>query len=222
MGDGQGTGRTGPGVEASSTPEPTEPVVQVIRSPRRKRTISGRVVGNVLEVRVPSGMGAQEEAAAVRRMTERVLRRREMRNRDDGSLMRRARELSRSYLGVSEPPLMQARYVEMGTRWGSSTPRDGTIRIAARLRSLPPWVEDYVIVHEVAHLLIPRDGHGQRFWRLVGRYPRTERARGYLEAVVAFDAAARGEPPPGAGALDETDLPEEGTGDLDGTSAPGE
>jgi len=28
-------------------------------------------------------------------------------------------------------------------------------------------------------------GHNARFWELVGRYPRTERARGYLEGVAA-------------------------------------
>ncbi|MGW3059538.1 hypothetical protein ACWC98_26915, partial [Streptomyces goshikiensis] len=31
-------------------------------------------------------------------------------------------------------------------------------------------------------------GHGPRFWELLEAYPRTERARGYLEGVVAADA----------------------------------
>jgi len=37
-----------------------------------------------------------------------------------------------------------------------------------------------VIVHELAHLIVP--GHGAGFWLLVGRYPKTERARGFLIA----------------------------------------
>jgi predicted metal-dependent hydrolase len=41
-------------------------------------------------------------------------------------------------------------------------------------------VRDYVIVHELAHLLIA--DHSAEFWSLVDRYPLTERARGFLIA----------------------------------------
>jgi predicted metal-dependent hydrolase len=65
-------------------------------------------------------------------------------------------------------------------RWGSCTPARGTIRISRRLAEFPGWVLDYVIVHELAHLAV--HGHGPDFWALVDRYPRTERARGFLIA----------------------------------------
>ena len=82
------------------------------------------------------------------------------------------------------------------TRWGSCTPSEGSIRLSHRLQGMPEYVVDYVLLHELAHLLVP--GHGPRFWRLLEAYPRTERARGYLEGVVAADrlphlpGAARG------------------------------
>ena len=48
---------------------------------------------------------------------------------------------------------------------------------------MPGWVLDYVLLHELAHLIEP--GHGPRFWALLADYPQLERARGYLEGVAA-------------------------------------
>lgn len=73
-------------------------------------------------------------------------------------------------------------------RWGSCTPDHGTIRLSDRLAGFPDWVVDYVIVHELAHLV--ELGHTARFWTLVNRYPMSERARGFLIAK------AWEEPPP--------------------------
>jgi predicted metal-dependent hydrolase len=71
----------------------------------------------------------------------------------------------------------------MRTRWASCTPADATIRISERLRDVPAWVLDYVLVHELTHLL--ESGHDERFWAWVHRYPRSERAMGYLEGLSA-------------------------------------
>jgi predicted metal-dependent hydrolase len=65
-------------------------------------------------------------------------------------------------------------------RWGSCTPGDRSIRISTRMAQMPAWVLDYVIVHELAHLV--ESGHGPAFKTLVDRYPKAERARGYLIA----------------------------------------
>ncbi|MEP6648839.1 MAG: YgjP-like metallopeptidase domain-containing protein, partial [Lapillicoccus sp.] len=45
------------------------------------------------------------------------------------------------------------------------------------------YVLDYVLLHELAHLLRP--AHDGEFWELLRAYPRVERARGYLEGVAA-------------------------------------
>jgi hypothetical protein len=69
---------------------------------------------------------------------------------------------------------------DMTTRWGSCTVTTGHIRVSNRLAAFPTWVLDYVIVHELAHLQV--GGHGPDFWRLVHRYPKAERAIGFLIA----------------------------------------
>ena len=46
---------------------------------------------------------------------------------------------------------------------------------------MPDYVIDYVLLHELAHLLVP--GHGPAFWRRLAGYARLERARGFLEGA---------------------------------------
>ena len=89
--------------------------------------------------------------------------------------------LSERYLDGQAEPSSVVWSARQNSRWGSCTPADGTIRLSTRLQGMPDWVVDYVLVHELAHLLQP--GHDPAFWALVGRYPRTERARGFLEGV---------------------------------------
>ena len=66
-------------------------------------------------------------------------------------------------------------------RWGSCTPADGTIRLSDRLRPMPAWVRDYVLLHELVHLV--EANHTPRFHALVAAYPDAERAQGYLAGV---------------------------------------
>lgn len=101
----------------------------------------------------------------------------------DEQLLVRAADLSRRFLGGLAKPVSIAWVTNQNSRWGSCTPADGTIRISGRVKGMPSWVLDYVILHELAHLIQP--GHGEEFWSLLERYPRTERARGYLEGVAA-------------------------------------
>jgi predicted metal-dependent hydrolase len=151
--------------------------VVVIRSPRRRRTISARRRGQGIEIRLPAGMSAQEEAKWIERMTKR-LRRRPAPGDDD--LMRRADGLSRRHFGGELQPVSVRWSDQQTSRWGSCTIDIGAIRLSSRMREFPAWVVDYVLVHELAHLRYR--SHGPRFWSLVARYPLAERARGYLIA----------------------------------------
>ncbi len=140
---------------------------------------SGRTV-----VLIPAAFSPAEEQRWVAQMVAKLQTREERRRRSlggDDELMARARALSAAHLdGVPQPA--SVRWVDnQNRRWGSCTPADRTIRISNRLRAMPEYVVDYVLVHELAHLIEP--SHDQRFWALVTRYPRAERARGFLEGV---------------------------------------
>ena len=89
--------------------------------------------------------------------------------------------MNRRYFG-GKLTWQSIRYVtNQNKRFGSCTPSHGTIRISHRVSEMPAWVRDYVLVHELAHLVEPN--HSRAFWDLVNRYPKTERARGYLIAI---------------------------------------
>jgi hypothetical protein len=160
------------------------PAVEVRRSARRRRTVSAYREGTRVVVLIPARFSAAEEREWVDRMVARVTRGETRRPRGgESDLARRARELSGRYLDGRAHPASVRWVAAMRTRWASCTPAERTIRLSRTLQDLPVWVQDYVLLHELAHLIEP--GHGPRFWRLVERYPRTERARGYLDGVSA-------------------------------------
>jgi predicted metal-dependent hydrolase len=160
--------------------------VEIRRSARRRRTVSAYRDGDRIVVLVPARLSKSEERRLVTEMVELVTSREAVLARrgpraSDGALAERSERLSREHLGGRAKPTSVRWVANMEHRWGSCTPADGTIRLSHRLQSMPAWVIDYVLVHELSHLLEP--GHGPEFWDLVARYPRTERARGFLEGV---------------------------------------
>ncbi len=155
--------------------------VKIIRSKKRVKTVSARLVDGVLVVRAPARLGEAELQPLVERLKQRVLKQEAKKSLDDALLQKRAQALNRRYFG-GKLKWQSIRWVtNQNRRVGSCTPTHGTIRISHRLNEMPPFVRDYVIVHELAHLL--EANHGEKFWKLVNRYPKTERARGYLMAV---------------------------------------
>jgi predicted metal-dependent hydrolase len=154
---------------------------RVIRSKKREKTVSARVVDGVFEVCAPAHLSDDELAPIIDQLRTRLKRRARHARLDDGLLGRRARELNRAYFdGALE--WTSIRWVaNQNKRVGSCTPAEGTIRISHRVAEMPAFVRDYVIVHELAHLVEP--SHSMAFWERVNRYPKTERARGYLMAV---------------------------------------
>ncbi|HEY0697020.1 MAG TPA: M48 family metallopeptidase [Micromonospora sp.] len=163
-----------------------KPVVEVRRSQRRRRTVSAYRDGERVVVLIPDQFSRAEESEWVDRMLARLAAREERVVRSDDELLLRARRLIDRYLAehtLLAVPATVRWVTNQNGRWGSCTPADRSIRLSHRLQEMPDWVIDYVLLHELAHLVVP--SHNARFWTLVGRYPKAERARGYLEGVAA-------------------------------------
>jgi predicted metal-dependent hydrolase len=161
------------------------PLVEVRRSQRRRRTVSAYRDGERVVVLIPAQFTGAEEREWVDKMVARLTAR-ERRGHSDAALYERAQQLAVRYLPehphAAEPASVKWVRNQNG-RWGSCTPADKSIRISDRIRGFPDWVIDYVLLHELAHLIVSH--HNATFWALVARYPKAERARGFLEGVSA-------------------------------------
>jgi predicted metal-dependent hydrolase len=146
--------------------------------------VEAKLRGDELKVYLPAGLPRAEEERWVTRMKARFERRKKD-GRDDEYLEKRAAALNRRYFG-GKLEFKSIKYVaNQNSRFGSCTHKNGTIRISHRLKAMPGWVRDYVIVHELAHLLYP--DHSKAFWKAVNQYKYTERARGFLIAMSMED-----------------------------------
>lgn len=203
-------------VSSTLPSSPDDPRIEVRRSKRRKRTVSARLEGENVVVLMPAGLPRAEERRLISDMLARLGRsdRRRGLKASDEDLMKRATALSEKWI-EGRPVPSSIRWVPaMTTRWASCSPDSREIRISETLREVPGYVLDYVLVHELAHLVV-LGGHPPEFWEAVRRYPRTERAMGYLEAysrVLGTRSGAAGEGGAGAGGAGDG----ESVGDLVG------
>jgi predicted metal-dependent hydrolase len=165
-------------------PEPASALagmrVEVIRSSKRRKSVSARIVDGRIVVRMPQWMTKAQEHEYVSDMIAKLERQHTAKAVD---LPARAAELARRY---DLPTPRSIRFVgNQVSRWGSCSPSSGEIRISDRIASFPAWVLDAVIVHELAHLV--EANHSPAFHALADRYPKQERAYGFLLAMQLTD-----------------------------------
>lgn len=155
--------------------------VEIRRSTRRTRTVRAYREGDKTIVLVPAHLTRAQEAEHVRELVERLDRRERRRVPSDDALIERAQQLSARWLGGRADPRSVRWVTNQNSRWGSCTSVDGSIRLSHRLQGMPEHVVDYVLLHELAHLI--EANHSKRFWALISDFPHAERAKGFLEGV---------------------------------------
>ena len=171
-----------PGTEISGGAE-----IRVIRSSRRKRSISAYREQGAIVISVPARLSNSRVSEVIPEMVEKILQKEAREKLTDTQLHNRAELLLHKYLPEFTISPASVTWRSMNERWGSCTTVDRTIRISDRLNGAPEYVVDYLLVHELIHLMIP--DHGTEFENLLSRFEAAERANAYLDG---YEAGARG------------------------------
>ncbi len=153
-----------------------------MRSSRRFRTISGRVVKDILVVHAPATLSQERLEKIIDKFKlkfERKKLKEELDKKQD--LARSAARINEKYFS-NKLRINSIEYVtDQNSKFGCCNYQTANIRISHKVGPMPEWVRDYVVMHEMAHLIEPN--HSKLFWSIVSRYKLAERARGYLMAA---------------------------------------
>ena len=170
-------------------------IIRIVRSARRQRTVSASLLNwRLVEVRAPASLAEDELESIIKHLIMEIKNKqgRQRRIVTDQDLQQRAEQLNQRYF-QGKLRWNSITYVSnQKQRYGSCTPHQGTIRISDRLKQVPGWVLNYVLIHELAHLLEP--GHNAAFWKIVNQYEWAERARGYLMALQLLEDETNSNP----------------------------
>ncbi len=165
--------------------------IVVIRSIRRKKSISAYRQGGRIVISIPARLSKADERAIVPEMIAKIRSQEasktpgesELADRIDRLLIELAPEITLRPISVLWRPMRE--------RWGSCTSVDRSIRISDRLKMAPEYALDYVLFHEAIHLQY--FDHGEEFTAVLNRFEDSELASAYLDG---YEAAERALLPP--------------------------
>jgi predicted metal-dependent hydrolase len=155
------------------------PNYQVIRSQRRRSNMTAYRQGGIIVINIPARMSKKDEVAAIAQMIAMVEKREAKERKSDHQLLQIGIALLNKYLPEFEVKPASINWRDMSERWGSCTTVDRTIRISERLVGAPAYVLNYIIFHELIHLMIA--GHDEDFYSYLNRYEDQSRAEAFLE-----------------------------------------
>jgi len=167
-------------VPAPQTPETQRggPEVEIRTSTRRRKTSEAKWMGDRIVISLPAHLKGEAREKTIAWLVDRLVAKQPLRvAAGDDDLMARALVLCARYKMRVQPSAVRWA-TNQTARWGSCSFHSGEIRISHRLSSVPGWVLDSVLVHELAHLVHP--DHSPAFHQLADRFPRHKEAGYFL------------------------------------------
>ncbi|MBN2789825.1 MAG: M48 family metallopeptidase [Candidatus Delongbacteria bacterium] len=150
----------------------------VKRSKRRKKTLQASLRDNTVKILAPHHTSDGDIKAFLNKFLEKLELKEIILNNDD-ELLKRSLKLKKKFIPEAPDYSIEFQGTLLRT-WGKCYTRQRKIVINPVLATYPKWVMDYVIIHEIAHLLVPN--HGKDFRSLINRFKLKERAVGFLMA----------------------------------------
>ena len=181
--DGEGENLTLPGVD--------EGEIVVIRSTRRKKSISAYRQGGRIVISIPARLSKADERAIVPEMIAKIRDQEASKTLGEAQLAARIDQLLTELAPEITARPASVVWRPMRERWGSCTSVDRSIRISDRLKLAPEYALDYVLFHEAIHL--QHFDHGEEFTEVLNRFEDSELASAYLDG---YEAAERALLPP--------------------------
>ena len=161
--------------------------ILVIRSKRRKKSISAYRQGGRIVISIPARMTKADERSIVPEMIAKIRSQEAAKTPGEADLAARIDSLLTELAPeITERPV-SVTWRAMRERWGSCTSVDMTIRISDRLKLAPEYALDYVLFHEAIHLA--HSDHGEEFTEILARFPDGELASAYLDGYEAAERA---------------------------------
>jgi predicted metal-dependent hydrolase len=160
--------------------------VKIIRSKKRRRTVSARLVNDLLLINAPFILSPERLDEIITDFKLKFSRKKLKTELDkEKNLSDLAKTLNAEYFS-NKLKIDSIEYTtNQNSRFGCCNYRTAKIRISHKIGLMPKWVRKYVLIHEMAHLIEPN--HSRAFWDIVYRYRLAERARGYLMAAGGFN-----------------------------------
>jgi predicted metal-dependent hydrolase len=172
--------------EEATLPGLGEGEIIVIRSARRKKSISAYRQGGRIVISIPARLSKADERAIVPEMIAKIRSQEESQTPGEAALAERIDQLLTELAPEITIRPISVTWRPMRERWGSCTSVDRTIRISDRLKLAPEYARDYVLFHEAIHLQY--FDHGAEFSEVLARFEDSELASAYLDG---FEAAER-------------------------------